>query len=46
MDMDPYVYFENDHAVEQPTGKTDGIREQRGIYWRRWRIADMRRVRC
>lgn len=34
LDMDPYVYFENDHVVELPTGSTAGIREQRGIYWR------------
>ena len=24
LDMDPYLYFENDHVVEKPTAHTDG----------------------
>ncbi len=34
LDMAPYVYFENDHVVEPPTGNTDGKREPRGVFWR------------
>jgi len=34
LDMDPYLYFENDHAVEQPTGNTPGSKEPRGVFWR------------
>jgi arylsulfatase A len=35
-DMPPYLYFENDHAVEQPTSSTPGRSEQqrRGVFWR------------
>jgi arylsulfatase A-like enzyme len=32
--MDPYLYFENDHAVEQPTANTAGSKEPRGVFWR------------
>src|SRR5215475_7854369 len=39
LDMQPYLYFENDHAVAQPTGHIDGIREHRGVYWREGQIA-------
>ncbi|MBN2413928.1 arylsulfatase [candidate division KSB1 bacterium] len=39
LDMDPYLYVENDHAVEQPTGQTPGsTREQEG-FWRAGPIA-------
>ncbi len=34
LDMDPYVYIENDHIQEQPTGHVDERREQRGIFYR------------
>ncbi len=39
LDMDPYVYFENDRTVEQPTGNTPGMKEPRGVYWRPGGIA-------
>ncbi len=34
LDMPPYLYFENDHAVEQPTSSTPGSKEPRGVFWR------------
>jgi arylsulfatase A-like enzyme len=34
LDMPPYLYFENDRVVEQPTGHTDGSKEPRGVFWR------------
>lgn len=34
LDMDPYLYFENDHAVEKPTSRTEGKSEPRGVFWR------------
>lgn len=34
LDMDPYLYFENDHTVEQPTSHTDGSKNPRGVFWR------------
>jgi arylsulfatase A len=34
LDMDPYLYFENDHAVEQATAHTDGSNTPRGVFWR------------
>ncbi|MDE3164717.1 MAG: sulfatase-like hydrolase/transferase, partial [Acidobacteriota bacterium] len=39
LDMDPYLYIENDHATAQPTGHIDGIREDRGVFWRGGAIA-------
>lgn len=33
-DMPPYLYFENDHALEQPTSSTPGSKERRGVFWR------------
>jgi arylsulfatase A len=39
LDMDPYLYFENDHAVEQPTSHTDGKNSARGVFWRGGGIA-------
>ncbi|MCC6364529.1 MAG: arylsulfatase [Bryobacterales bacterium] len=39
LDMDPYLYFENDHAVEQPTSHTDGRNNPRGVFWRPGPIA-------
>ena len=34
LDMPPYLYFENDHALAQPTGTTPGSSAPRGVYWR------------
>ena len=34
LDMPPYLYFENERTVEQPTSQIGDIREQRGIFWR------------
>ncbi len=34
LDMDPYVYFENDRVEEFPSGHTDGSKEPRGVFWR------------
>ena len=34
LDMDPYVYIENDHAVAAPSAKTEGKNEPRGVFWR------------
>ncbi len=39
LDMDPYLYFENDRAVEQPTSRTPGKNEPRGVFWREGPIA-------
>lgn len=39
LDMDPYLYFENDRAVEQPTSHTDGSTKPRGVFWRPGPIA-------
>jgi len=39
LDMDPYVYVENDRAVEQPTAHTDGRNTPRGVFWRGGGIA-------
>jgi arylsulfatase A len=34
LDMDPYLYFENDHAVEHPIAHTPGQNTPRGVFWR------------
>ena len=34
LDMDPYLYFENDKVVAAPSGRTDGSSEPRGVFWR------------
>jgi arylsulfatase A len=39
LDMDPYLYFENDRAVEQPTSHTNGSSTPRGVFWRAGGIA-------
>ncbi len=39
LDMDPYLYFENDKVVEQPTAHTDGSKSPRGVFWRPGPIA-------
>jgi arylsulfatase A-like enzyme len=39
LDMDPYLYFENDRVVEQPTSHTAGQDKPRGVFWRGGPIA-------
>ncbi|MGH9627641.1 MAG: sulfatase-like hydrolase/transferase, partial [Bryobacteraceae bacterium] len=39
LDMDPYLYIENDRAVEQPTEHTAGRNNPRGVFWRKGPIA-------
>ena len=39
LDMEPYLYFENDRAVEQPTAHTEGRNRPRGVFWRGGPIA-------
>jgi len=36
LDMDPYLYFENDRVVERPTSRTEGshLGDPRGPFWR------------
>ena len=34
LDMEPYVYFEDDRTVEQPTGHTEGRNSPRGVFYR------------
>lgn len=36
LDMDPYLYFENDHVVERATARTEGshLGDPRGAFWR------------
>jgi arylsulfatase A len=40
LDFDPYLYIENDRAVEQPTSTTQGSSQPpRGVFWRPGAIA-------
>lgn len=39
LDMDPYVWIENDRVVEAPTAYTEGRNEPRGVFWRKGAIA-------
>ena len=39
LDMEPYVYVENDRVVEAPTGYTTGLKSPRGVFWRPGPIA-------
>ncbi len=39
LDMDPYLYFENDKVVESATSQTEGSSEPRGVFWRKGAIA-------
>lgn len=39
LDMPPYVWLENDHVQAQPAEHTDGVRRERGIFWRDGAIA-------
>ncbi len=34
LDMAPYLFFENDHVVEQPSVPDAGSKEPRGVFWR------------
>jgi arylsulfatase A-like enzyme len=34
LDMEPYVWIENDRAVESPTSSTPGRNQPRGVFWR------------
>jgi arylsulfatase A-like enzyme len=34
LDMSPYLYFENEHVVEQPTIPDPGSKSPRGVFWR------------
>jgi arylsulfatase A-like enzyme len=34
LDMEPYVYFENDRVVEPPTAHTEGKNHPRGVFYR------------
>jgi arylsulfatase A-like enzyme len=34
LDFEPYVYVENNRAVEPPTATTSGRNEPRGVFWR------------
>jgi arylsulfatase A-like enzyme len=39
LDMPPYLYFENNHVVEQPMSSTPGSSSPRGVFWRPGPIA-------
>jgi arylsulfatase A-like enzyme len=39
LDMDPYVYIENDRTVEAATSHTPGQNSPRGVFWRQGPIA-------
>ncbi len=39
LDMDPYLYVENDRAVALPTDRTEGRNQPRGVFWRPGAIA-------
>lgn len=44
LDMDPYLYFENEKVVEKPTAKTAGSKEPRGVFWREGPMAPEFRI--
>jgi arylsulfatase A-like enzyme len=39
LDIPPYLYFENDRTVAQPTGHIDEVKQHRGVFWREGPIA-------
>jgi arylsulfatase A len=39
LDMDPYLYVENDRTVQLPTAHTEGRNQPRGVFWRSGPIA-------
>ena len=44
LDMDPYVYVENDRVTEQPSATTPGQNKPRGVFWRPGPIAPSLKV--
>ena len=40
LDMDPYLYFENDRAVGRLTATTAGVNAPRGVFWRGGAMAE------
>ncbi len=44
LDMEPYLYFENERAVEQPVSHTNGSNSPRGVFWRPGPIAPHMRL--
>jgi arylsulfatase A-like enzyme len=44
LDMEPYVYIENDRVSEQPTSTTPGQDQPRGVFWRPGPIAPSLKV--
>ncbi|HET8548438.1 MAG TPA: arylsulfatase [Bryobacteraceae bacterium] len=44
LDMEPYLYFENDRVLEQPTAHTPGRNSPRGVFWRPGPIAPSLRI--
>jgi arylsulfatase A-like enzyme len=39
LDFEPYLFVENDQAVEKPTAHTEGRNQPRGVFWRKGGIA-------
>ena len=39
LDFEPYLYVENGRATEQPSAKTEGRNDPRGVFWRPGAIA-------
>jgi arylsulfatase A-like enzyme len=39
LDFEPYLFFENDRVIEQPTSSTAGSTQPRGVFWRAGAIA-------
>jgi arylsulfatase A-like enzyme len=39
LDFEPYLYVENGRATEQPTARTEGRNDPRGVFWRPGAIA-------
>jgi arylsulfatase A-like enzyme len=39
LDFEPYLFVQNDRAVELPTSKTEGRNDPRGVFWRGGDIA-------
>jgi arylsulfatase A-like enzyme len=39
LDFEPYLYVENGRATQQPTAKTEGRNDPRGVFWRPGAIA-------
>ncbi len=44
LDMDPYLYFENERVVEKPAAHTEGKNSPRGVFWREGGIAPHFRI--